>query len=96
MTYTVNDGQLAQIDELAAEFGFATRSEFIREAALSYGTTRDSDIVLRNLSQITFYLHQIKRAEAGQLNLLKKGDIAAIMPLIDQAMRSIITEGQRG
>ena len=91
MTYTVSEEELDRIDSLQTEFGFGTRSEFVREAALSFGQSHDDQRILAGLASINVYLKQIKRRQQGHLVLMKTEDVRTMMGQVEKVMSFVIT-----
>ena len=84
----------SRIDDMAKKNGFATRAKYMTHAALTFGGGEDEAIVAE-LARISYALHQIDRAAAGRLHLLKPRDIADIGRRAKAALNAIIVRTSR-
>ncbi|KQI67913.1 hypothetical protein AN189_12550 [Loktanella sp. 3ANDIMAR09] len=91
ISYTIRQAPevASQIDDMAKKNGFATRAKFMTHAALTYGCGGDEAIVAE-LSWISYALHQLDRAAAGRLHLLKPRAIDDIGRRARAALNAII------
>lgn len=83
-TIKIPDEELIEIDCLWKRHGFSSRSAFLRYSALHYEKAHQDELVLRHLAEAVFILHQIRRAQNGQLHILKKKDLKIIGALLSQ------------
>ncbi|MCB5200240.1 hypothetical protein LGQ03_13395 [Loktanella sp. TSTF-M6] len=90
ISYTIRQAPevAARIDDMAKLNGFATRAKFMTHAALTYGG--GDEAIVAELSRISYALHQIDRAAAGRLHLVKPRDIADIGRRARAALSAII------
>lgn len=77
---------LAQIDALRAQHGFSSRAAFLEAAGLAYGAESGAEDILRHLAPVSATLHQLLRAENGELSLIKPDDVKTIFREVRKTM----------
>ena len=88
-SFTATAEELKEIDDLRTKYGFSTRSDFLRVAALRFGRTGTDEGAVQQLAQAVFWLHKIQNAQCSELHLLKTSDVAATLQLINSAILAI-------
>lgn len=88
-SFTASEDELARIDLLVEEFGFATRSSFLRHAALSYASSDYNEALIGRLTKAVWILEQAHTSNNGSVRGLSLADRKGLVKELYSILRSV-------